>query len=144
MTTANEYGIGPDSDWSEPDALVSLHQFRQQIIFDMAAESVERDEILPLSVLLDRMANELGLDEDRYRVLAFAGMMIEYDRVLRSETPEERAIREGRIETLLDTLNDVTSDFGGFEGFMNHCAEEISAQKGEVEMLNEMFGFTEE
>lgn len=144
MTTANDYGIGPESDWFEPETLVQLHKFRTQIIFDMAAESVERNEILPLSVLIDRMANELGLDEDRYRVFAFAGMMIEHDRILRSETPEQRAEREGRLAIMVENLDEITSEYGGFEGFIDHCAEEISAQNAEIDSLNEMFGFTDE
>lgn len=139
MISASDFGLSAQTDWDEPDNLVALHAYRKAVIFQLAAESAIRDEMLPLQPILDEMLLELGLDDESYSVYAFAGMMIEYDRMVRSETAEERTSREEGLERMRDLLDQMTQEFGGFDGFVQHCLDESGKQREEIETLNNLF-----
>jgi len=144
MKSAIDFGISPESDWMEPDNLVALHEFRKHIVFEMAEMSVERNEMLPVQMLVDKIKAELDLDREQYSAFAYAGMMIEYDRMVRSETPEERAEREERSAKLAKLLDEATEEFGGFDEFVRAVHDEQREQKTEIDALNELFGFTDD
>jgi hypothetical protein len=146
MTTAHDFGLSAESDWTDPDVIVALFEYKQALIFETAKESVRRQEMIPIDVVIGKIITELEITEEMYQTFSFAGMMLAYDRKVRSMTDEERAEMERQTEAFLEKIDEVlASEFGGLESFIEQVIEENDQRKTEIEMLDQIFNdITEE
>ncbi len=140
MTTPSDFGLSIDSDWTDPDVIVSLFEYKQALIFETAKESVRRKEMIPIESIISKIVSELDITEEMYRLFSFAGMMLAYDRKVRSMTDDERAEMERQTEEFIEKIDDVlASEFGGFESFIEQMIEENDQRKSEIEFLDSLF-----
>ena len=128
-----------DRDDFTPQDLVNIVDYKHELFWDNIAHTFRTGERRPSFTYLSRMMEELGLSEDEFEKIIFAGDMVKYDRELMAMTDEEleEHFRPIDPEELERAMND--PEIPKWEDFVARN----EAAKAEREQLENLWNMSE-
>lgn len=118
-----------------PCDLVNLYDYKHELFWDNIAQGIRNDERRPASVWLQRLMDEMGMDEQRMEMLLFAGEMVKYQAELDAMSDEELhdhfAMRA--------QMDEAFSDADGLGGVFDQIVERVRREADERDALERMW-----